>query len=327
LPLALLGHPLEHLLSVPFEELARTPGIGRKKMSSLVMLLTRVAGTDPADFPVHPPHGAAAGNGGCGPAGDAACDPADISEVVWEQWRQCAVRHGLQDEALGRLAPSLQDMTRVIWNTPLRFYVDYPLAEIRRMKTHGEKRIRAILEVFRTVHDLVAGMGVQEQFAVRVVPRLIDRVERWSGAALQSFGVPDEREIFDNFIGPLLSQVRLDAGPQIVALAERRLGLHGPIGSVRHVARNMGLTRARVYQLLSEINDILLVRWPCGRFLSHQLRQKFQREAGLMHDPPDLSQFIAAVELFYPDARRAPAGPLERATDAIEEEGELVGVD
>jgi hypothetical protein len=46
-----------------------------------------------------------------------------------------------------------------------------------------------------------------------------------------------------------------------------------------------------------------------------------------MHDPPDLSQFIAAVELFYPDARRAPAGPLERATDAIEEEGELVSVD
>ena len=41
----------------------------------------------------------------------------------------------------------------------------------------------------------------------------------------------------------------------------------------------MGLTRARVYQLLNEINDIMMVRWPTGRHQSHELREKFQAEA------------------------------------------------
>ena len=39
-------------------------------------------------------------------------------------------------------------MTRVIWNTPLGAYTHFTLGEIRAMKTHGEKRVRAILEVF-----------------------------------------------------------------------------------------------------------------------------------------------------------------------------------
>jgi hypothetical protein len=325
LPLALLGRTLQDLLSVPFTELAETPGIGQKKMHSLVMLLARAANTDPAELPANTAHAAAGGNGES--AGGNGCDPADISEVAWEQWRHSVLRHGLQDEVLGRLAPNLQNMTRVIWNTPLGFYTDYALSEIRSMKTHGEKRVRAILDVFRSVHALVAGMGAHEHFTVRVTPRLIDGVERWTGVALQTPGVPGEQELFDNFVGPLLEQIRLDANQQIVTLAENRLGLHGPIGSVRQVARSMGLTRARVYQLLNEINDILVVRWPLGRHQAYQLRRKFERGLGLMSDPPDLTKFCAAVELFYPDARRGAAGPLEQAPAAFEECGELVGVE
>ena len=58
------------------------------------------------------------------------------------------------------------------------------------MKTHGEKRVCAILEVFHVAHTLVAGMGTQEHLLVRIVPRLIDRVEQWIGRALQRPGVP-----------------------------------------------------------------------------------------------------------------------------------------
>ena len=79
----------------------------------------------------------------------------------------------------------------------------------------------------------------------------------------------------------------------------------GPIASVRQVARAMGLTRARVYQLLNEINDIMNVRpWPAGRHHVYELNEKFQAESARMVRPPDLSQFGAAVELFYPGARR-----------------------
>src|SRR5580692_6337334 len=43
LPLAFLGRPLRILLQTPFEELVATPGIGRKKISTLMKLLGRAA--------------------------------------------------------------------------------------------------------------------------------------------------------------------------------------------------------------------------------------------------------------------------------------------
>ena len=86
-------------------------------------------------------------------------------------------KHGLGEEKLGRFAPTLRNMTRVIWNTPLEAYTQFSLGEIRAMKTHGEKRVRAILEVFHSVHVLVANMGMQDHLVVRIFPRLIDSVE------------------------------------------------------------------------------------------------------------------------------------------------------
>jgi len=181
------------------------------------------------------------------------------------------------------------------------------------LKTHGEKRVRAILEVFHSVHQMTVGMGTQEHLIVRVVPRLIDKVEQWIGRVLQTAGVPGEEQTFENFVSPLLEQVRIDATRQITSLAENRLGIAGPINSVRQAARTMGLTRARVYQLLNEINDIMIVRWPTGRHQVYELREKFQSEAAGMDGPPELRQFYAAVELFYPGSRRGAAGPLDQA--------------
>ena len=162
LPLAFLGRCLRDLLSTPFAELAQTPGIGQKKISSFVQLLARAANTDPTDLPNdvggiseqrEPATSNAASSDGNG------FDPASVSEVVWSQWRASVVKHGLDGEKLGRFAPSLRNMTRVIWNKPLGAYTGMTLGEIRSMKTHGEKRVRAILEVFHSAHALVANMG------------------------------------------------------------------------------------------------------------------------------------------------------------------------
>jgi len=51
LPLAFLARSLRELLSVRFADLAATPGVGQKKMASLVMLLHRAATQSPADAP------------------------------------------------------------------------------------------------------------------------------------------------------------------------------------------------------------------------------------------------------------------------------------
>ena len=103
----------------------------------------------------------------------------------------------------------------------------------------------------------------------------------------------------------MLEQIRIDATQQIATLAENRLGISGPITSVRQAARTTGLTRARVYQLLNEINDIMMVRWPTGRHQSHELREQFQAEAAELDAVPDLRQFYAAVELSIPAAAAA----------------------
>ncbi len=329
LPLAFLGRSLRDLLSTPFAELSATPGIGRKKMASFVQLLARAANTDPAELPAEildPPAVGTAAIGNGHPAENDGFDPCNISDVTWAQWRASVVRHGLGNEAMGRFAPTLRNMTRVIWNTPLSEYTGATLAEIRSMRTHGEKRVRAVLEVFHAVHVLVGGMGTQEHLVVCLAPRLIHRAEQWIGRTLQRPGIPDEQEIFANFVSPLLEQVRIDSTQQITALAENRLGVGGPITSVRQAARSMGLTRARVYQLLNEINDILAVRWPLGRHQSHELRQRLQAETAESDRGPDLRQFLAAVELFYPGSRRGASGPLDEVLDAVEPEEELLGV-
>ena len=123
-----------------------------------------------------------------------------------------------------------------------------------------------------------------------------------------------------------MEQVRIDASRQVVTLAESRLGVGGPMMSVRQAARSLGLTRARVYQLLNEVNDIMMVRWPTGRHQTHELREKFAAEAaeGQSSGAVDLGQFHAAVELFYPGSRRGASGPLERTFDLAETDGELV---
>jgi hypothetical protein len=327
LPLALLGRTLEDLLNAPFSELTNTPGIGQKKICSFVKLLARAANTDPSDLPtdvVSPPILETEPTADQESEAAEGFNPAAVSEVVWAQWRASVVKHGLGAERLGRFAPTLRNMTRVIWNAPLQNYTQYSLGEIRSLKTHGEKRVRAVLEVFHSVHTLVANMGTQEHLVVRIVPKRIDHVEQWIGLALQTAGVPSTNELFTQFVSPLLEQVRTDATQQIASLAENRLGIPGPITSVRQAARAMGLTRARVYQLLNEINDIIAVRWPTGRHQVYELREKLTAEAKQMDPAPDLQQFLAAVELFYPGSRRGAAGPLDHAMIEEEEEEEEV---
>ena len=317
LPLAFLGRTLGDLLARPFAELTATPGIGQKKIRSFLRLLGRVADTDPSALPGD--LAALCDNGKpVAPVADRCdgFDPSSVSELVWTRWCASVVQHGLGQEPLGRFAPSLKDLTRVVWNKPLEAYAGRTLEEIRGLKTHGEKRVHAILEVFYSVSAMVAHMGAQEHLVVRLAPRCIDAAETWAGRALQTRGIPSREEVFQGFLEPLLEQIRIDASRQIVGLAESRLGLHGPMSSVRQAARAMGLTRARVYQLLNEINDIMQVRWPMGRHQVYELRDKFQREAEETEQVPDLGQFHAAIELLYPGSRRGAAGPLENAFDS-----------
>jgi len=298
-PIALMGRSLRDLLNTPFEQLYATPGIGQKKINSLVELLERAALPEPPGAihveaeTVGEAEDAIAADGGH-------VDTSIVSEALWVQWQQTIRDHGLGKETLGRFSPSLQSLPRVIWNTPLDAYTELTLAEIRALKTHGEKRVRAVLEVFGGLHALLARIHPQPHLAVRILPGFVAQLDVWTTAVLRQSAAIDPQAIRASFVDPLMAQLSIDAGEQIAHLAATRLRLDGSGASVRQVARRMGLTRARVYQLLGDVGAMMNVRWPEGAAIMHEVSETLHAQ---FKDSTQLELFDAVCELFFANKR------------------------
>jgi len=317
LPLAFLGRTIGDLLDTPFDELANTTGIGQKKISSLVTLLYRATQDDPPDLTfiteeLAAPSQATAESSqsrSSAPAGamptvapftgpPSQFDPALVSEALWAQWRDTVRSNGLGNERLGRLAPTLQSLPTVIWTTPLSAYVNYSVSEIRQLKTHGEKRVRVVLEVFYLVHELVSSANQQGHLDVRLVPKFIDPIERWMVTAMKNPTEPSADDVRNELALPIIAQIETDAGPAVAQLAASRIGLHEPPKSVRTQSRQLGVTRARIYQLLDDCSKIMNVRWPEG---DENLRSLAMWCESIGMSQEDLRLLGAVRELFYPD--------------------------
>lgn len=299
LPLAFLGRTLRDLLDTPFEQLSATPGVGHKKISTLIELLIRAT--------KKMPHGLSVAGADKEPQNRASrpmgsFDPAIVSEALWEQWRETVRRHGVGHEKLGRLAPSLQALPTVIWNTPLSQYADYSVAQIRQMKTHGEKRIRTILQVFHAVHQSLANTSTNDHLTLRLAPRFAVEVDRAISNMIDGNQVPSRSELRDEVVIPLVEQVRLDAGAAVAKLVEGRLGVSGQPQPVRHQSRRMGVTRARVYQLLETCAMVMAVRWPEGGSRLRALQARLTELAA----PADRIELIrTSSDLLFPVANTA----------------------
>lgn len=268
LPIAFLSLPLRELLSKPIEELLATPGIGQKKILGLFDLLRRTTKASEVEKPFgfSPPNQA--------PRQDA-FDPASVSEAVWTTWCETVSRFEFGHEPLGRLAPSLQGLPTVIWHAPMSRYAELSLAEIRQLKTHGKKRVGAILEVFRTLHEAVSTAVLPETLDLRLVPRQIGAASAWLTQAIRSSDMVDADEIGEGLFEPLARQIDIDLGPAVAALARNRLSLEGPPQTVKQQADRLKVTRARVYQLLDDCATAMDVRWPEGRWLIAALACRF----------------------------------------------------
>lgn len=301
LPLAFMGRSLKDLLSSSFEALMETPGVGQKKMVALVSLLERAAANlDQAEMTL-PIVGAAES---LTPSAYATTetgefDPGQVSEAVWSNWCRSIKQYHLEQESLGRFSPCLQNMPRVLWNTPLSAYCDHTLEEIRHLKTHGEKRVAGVIEVFHEIHKVLSGLGSIGALAVRVQPRIAGQIENWLLAVLERTELPSPEELTRQVVVPLIDQARHDLGDAVAQLLEDRLGLRGDEASVRQTARNLGLTRARIYQLLADVAEVISVRWPEGQYLINHLAERIRRETQVA----GYEQFLAMVELLFPHRR------------------------
>ena len=297
LPLAFLGRSLGDLLSTPFDELTATRGIGQKKISSLVRLLHRAT----SDHPPAVPYGIKelaeeisqerAGQQAEEPSTD--FDPSVVSEVLWVQWCKTVEDFHLQDEPLGKLAPSLQALPTVIWMAPLGEYVGRPLSEIRQLKTHGEKRVRVVLEVFHAVHELLSDARCDLHLSLYLAPRSIPPIESYIHSVLHRQKPVTRNEIVDHITEPLLDQILVDSGDTVHQLARQRIGVGTPEKSVREISTEMGVTRARVYQLLEDCSKVIDVRWPDGAIKYDRLSAVLAEEARPIYN--------ATRQLFFSD--------------------------
>ncbi len=296
LPLALLGRSLRELLTMPFEEITATPGIGQKKINSLVKLLDRATHDEPPTVSVG---GTASEERPGEPVDTTRFDPAIVSEALWTEWRETVRQFDVGDEPLGRLAPSLQRLPTVIWYTPLRQYLDHSLGEIRRLRTHGEKRVRCVLEVFHSVYQRLLEADTNSNLTELLMPPWIREAERWIEVQSERDRLPSHDEIRDGFARPLLGLISVDCGPTVLHLVEERLGLQGQPRSVRDQAKNLGVTRARVYQLLDDCGKVMTVRWPNGR----AILERFTSHLSSLEGPHDssLRLYFSLSELCFPD--------------------------
>lgn len=312
LPMALLGLPLKTLIGSKFEDLAETPGIGRKKINSLIKLLARATKQQPPGLekvvPIESHNGSKEGGSkggglkGSGSKGGGSkelasgFDPATISELVWEEWRNTVQKFGIGHEPLGRLAPTLERLPTVIWRTPLATYCDYTIAEIRELKTHGQKRINSILEVFYGVHSLLRDTPVDGYLRMRLTPAFILPIEKWARETIYHRRNPSPQDLKEHVIDPLIAQVRVDAGGVVSRLCEERIGLRGNPARVQFQAKRLGVTRARVYQLFEMCADVMSVRWPEGAGLLTELKGHLEKS---VPDHP-WDRFLNTLELLYP---------------------------
>jgi len=296
LPTAFLGRTLSDLLGQSFDQLAVTAGIGRKKLETFIKLLVRATKEDAAEANLENLPGAdeqpADGRGE-----DGQFDPARVSEMVWLHWRDTVRRHGVGNEKLGRLTTSLQLLPSVVWDTPLSFYLDQSLAQIRDLKTHGEKRVAVVLEVFHTLHDVLNHVDPHGDLAVRLAPRTIVGAEEWMAEARQRSFPPARDEVEQRLVEPIVQQLGIDAGETVANLTRGRLGIGVNAESVRNQSKSLGVTRARVYQMLEECHNVMSIRWPDGRRQLDEFAQWLDEN----YASAEAANLLASLrELLYP---------------------------
>lgn len=304
LPIALIDRPIREVLDMGFERLRSTPGVGHKKLQMLVELLSRVAAESGtvAGLDAFPMVDAR-------PTADAALaiDSRAVSEVSWSLWRAAVTNHRLESKPLGLLADSLRNLPRPVWDTPLGVYTPLTLAEIRKLKTHGRKRVNAILEVFRAVYTMLSTRKADEHLVVNIRPQNIDRLETRVMMLLERQEAPTRDEVRRFLLPAMIEQVRIDGSSRLVKLVEMRFGVDARWRGVAEAARQLGITRARVYQHIQELTDIMRVRWPEGYTRMRELSMLFQA-SGI--DPEEIGMFDAAVELFFSGRNESVLAPV-----------------
>lgn len=303
LPALFLNMTINQILSYPYERLQKTRGVGIKKMDILLNLLARALTQQPTDVPERDdsplvfftkinldetlePH----------------LDAAIITDESWNLWRKSILDANTEDFTIGFVARRLCDCTRVLWNVPLKRYCPLTLEALRALPAHGEKRITAVLEAFHDVSRQIMHGHISpcEFFTLREVKDL----NLWTQRLLHGEVEPSSARIKEFFIRPLLSILEHDGTQLMTNFAKLRLNRIQH--NVQNAALHLGITRSRAYQLINEISDIILVRWPDASKIIplminyyHQRTHSQDTSAMKFLTPEDLTMFHVVRKTFF----------------------------
>ncbi len=296
LPFALLHRSIRQIINSRYEDLAATAGVGHKKLESLVLLLHRALQAKVNSKPeIAPPDAASV------PLHSTTFQLGQVSQLMWLQWQETVRRHQLHDEMLGHLSPSLYELPTVIWKKKLGDYLDYTIEELRTLKTHGDKRISAVLEVFHLIHSALGDSPRSSRVAISLQPAFVPPIEAWMQTVLAREEAPSLDDIRHHLVLPVLNQIERDAGDVVHRLAAGRLGVEAFPESVRDQSLELGVTRARIYQLLETCIDVMTIRWPAGRWWLQLLAEKLREQ----DDDTEALTLVEALQwLLYPRSQR-----------------------
>jgi hypothetical protein len=99
LPMAFLDRAIGDLVKTPLADLLATPGIGIRKIQTLIMLLNRASQPLPPGA-LAPPLDVAPKDPTDGNDPDAEVDASIVSEALWVQWTATVTEHHLEQETL-----------------------------------------------------------------------------------------------------------------------------------------------------------------------------------------------------------------------------------
>ena len=213
---------------------------------------------------------------------------------------EAAIREGLKTVGLwfhpvGRGIPSMRECG---WNIgSMSFdalFEKYSWAEIMGGK---RKRLGCVAQLFSRIPQFVSisnDLGV----AIEPVAAQILLAKSTIREILNSRRSPTQDELSRGVIAPLLEQVEVDCGPESSLVAKLRLGLGHRGRLFRDIASEMGISNARVGQLLKRAQGALLIRWREGEYLFDDLCELLQRGNS---DFDSYRLCYRVFEVFYPD--------------------------
>jgi len=231
----------------------------------------------------------------------AVADWSQVSDLVWQSWGATIKASGLGSELLGRVALALNEVPTVIWDKKLLEYCGVPISDLRSRRTHGEKRVQAIVGALQSAQTLITAAAGGTKLTRLRLP-LFEQLEQWSNREWTRAKSPTYEWVAASFLEPQLKQLAKDLPELTYSVLIDRLGWHCTPKSVLQISLELDLTRARVYQHLEMIAKVMKLRWPEGEAIWNKWNERLREAAGWTVTPasgPRFSYYMA-TQLFYP---------------------------